>query len=425
MGKRIAIEPLSRVEGHGRIQIYMEGDRVRQVELSLTEPPRLFEALVLGKPWDEVADITCRICSICSSVHKVVGNMAVERAMGIDVPPAAKLWRELLVNGGQIESHALHLFALVLPDLKGVGGLPELAQLEPETVKMGLRIKAAGNFIQEGVGGRIIHPPNVIPGGIASAPGADVLIAMKGKLEAVLPEALSALTIFAEPTLPAGNLPHHSPLAIKSPPAAPLFGEEIEMAGGAIFAVPEWRDHIAEQVCPDSHAKISTVHGETVVVGALPRLALGEPLSSKAAQAFFDHRDRLNHADMTANSLAQGIELVNAIEHGIEIIDQLLLQSNEPTRTSILSIRQGIGSACIEAPRGLLIHSYSFDNHGLCTAAEIITPTVFNQRALREDLTVAATTLEGMSEDAIVATLQKLVRCYDPCISCAVHVLRA
>jgi coenzyme F420-reducing hydrogenase alpha subunit len=127
---------------------------------------------------------------------------------------------------------------------------------------------------------------------------------------------------------------------------------------------------------------------------------------------------------MSANPLAQGIELVSAIERSIEIIDLLLLQPNEPICTTATKVKQGSGSACIEAPRGLLIHSYTFDSHGLCTAAEIITPTVFNQLALREDLTAVASGMDGMTEDAIAASLQKLVRCYDPCISCAVHVVR-
>lgn len=116
MGKVRAINQLARVEGHGRIRLEQQAGRVVGARLELYESMRLFEALVVGRRYDEIAEIVCRICSICSTVHKVAALQAVERALGLSVSQQTELLRQLAVQGGQIESHALHLFCLALPD---------------------------------------------------------------------------------------------------------------------------------------------------------------------------------------------------------------------------------------------------------------------------------------------------------------------
>src|ERR1035437_1781265 len=106
------IDILARVEGHGSVELIRDGERVVDARLNLHESPRLFEALLVGRRFDEIADIACRICSICSTVHKVAALQAVEQALGVSISRQTGLLRELAVQGGQIESHALHIFCL-------------------------------------------------------------------------------------------------------------------------------------------------------------------------------------------------------------------------------------------------------------------------------------------------------------------------
>src|SRR5512133_3226630 len=134
------IDILTRVEGHGRVELVRSGDKVTAARLHLYESPRLFETLLVGRRYDEVAEIACRICSICSTVHKVAALQATEQALGVKVSCQTVILRELAVMGGQIASHGLHIFCLALPDYLGVGGFPGLATVYPLELQQGLRI---------------------------------------------------------------------------------------------------------------------------------------------------------------------------------------------------------------------------------------------------------------------------------------------
>jgi len=154
MGSVVEINPFTRVEGHGNLKVYLDGSRVERVELCLSESPRLFEALLVGRSFAEVPQIICRICSLCSTVHKVTALLALENAFGTAVSRVTQLTRELILNGGQIQSHSLHLFCLLLPDLLDLQGVTDLARQAPDLLKSGLAIKRVGNLIQETAGGR-------------------------------------------------------------------------------------------------------------------------------------------------------------------------------------------------------------------------------------------------------------------------------
>jgi len=143
---------------------------VAGVKVSLIESPRLFEGLVLGRDQFEVPALVCRICAICSGVHRVAACQALERAPAVSIPPRAQAIRELLLLGGHIESHCLHLFCLVLPDLEGGESVLDLLRAGNQWARDGLVLKAFGNRIQELAGGRAIYPVNVEVGGVLRDP---------------------------------------------------------------------------------------------------------------------------------------------------------------------------------------------------------------------------------------------------------------
>jgi sulfhydrogenase subunit alpha len=416
------ISPLTRVEGHGRIIVEREGGRVTRVTLSLYDSPRLFEALLLGKRYDELPEIICRICSLCSTVHRVCALLAVEKALAVTVSEQTRLYRELIVNGGHIESHALHLFCLVLPDHYDTSGFAGLATRAPEEFRRGLRIKAAGNLVQETVGGRLIHPVTLIPGGMGKPLDKAGLLKLKEAFDAVLPDAYQAYEQFRDFSFPAVELPHPRYLAVRTE-TVPLFGNSL-VSGDASFPAEVYRELLGETVVAYSNAKRSVVKGEPATVGALARLNLGMALSPKAAQAFRDAAPLLTGKDIRANNLAQAVELIHALERSLEIIDTLLQAGFAREEPVVVIPRKGSGTGLIEAPRGTLIHSYTFDSRGFCTAADVVTPTAINQAAMERDLFQVAKQLEDADEEAMTAALECLVRAYDPCISCAVHVVR-
>ena len=424
MSSVLEISPLTRVEGHGRVSVYLDGKRVERVTLALTESPRLFEALLVGKSYLEVPEIICRICSLCSSVHRIASLLAIEKALAIEVSEQARLYRELILNGGHIQSHALHLFCLVLPDYVGTTGIADLAGKASEELKMGLRIKAAGNLIQETVGGRLIHPVTLIPGGMGKPVSRESLLQLRETLTSVIPDSWKAYELFSSIPLPLESLGVPRFMAVQSDSAPPLFGDRLKIGTEEPVPVEGYRETLGERVTAYSNAKTSVVEGDPLIVGALARLNLGVDLSPKGARAFRECRTQIVGRDIRANNLAQAVELVHALERSLEIVETLLTRGFDRERPTATSQRKGEGSAVIEAPRGVLIHSYSFDGRGLCSAADIITPTAINQAAMERDLLLIARAMEGFDESDMTLALEQLIRAYDPCISCAVHLVR-
>ena len=423
MSDVIEISPLTRVEGNGIVRLYLDGRRAERVELALIEPPRLFEALLLGKRFDEVPEIICRICSLCSTVHRVTSLLAVEKALGIEVSPETRLYRELIVYGGQIQSHALHLFCLALPDYCNAAGFADLAAKAPDLLKLGLRIKGVGNLIQETVGGRLIHPVNVIPGGMGKRVGQSGLKKMREALEEILQATVEACDLFASFGVPAPALPLRCFMAVQGETAPPFFGDRLASSSGSSFPVADYREALPEEVVAHSHAKRSRVEDGEVIVGALARLNTGMRLTPMADKAFLDNRERLISADIRGNNLAQAVELIMTVECALERVAHLLSVEGAPESIAVTP-RKGSGTAATEAPRGVLIHSYGFDGRGYCTAADIITPTAINQAAMEHDLLALAREMEGADDAELSHRLEMLVRAYDPCISCAVHLVR-
>jgi len=414
------IDQLARVEGHGRVVLEERDGRVQVARLELYESLRLFEALVVGRRYDEIPEIVCRICSICSTVHKVAALQAVEAALGMTVSPQTNLLRQLAVQGGQIESHALHLYCLALPDYLGCGGFPGLARQAPTELQRGLGIKALGNRVQELVGGRAIHPFNLLLGGLGRVPPLDRLKQLAHELQAAEADALATIELTAglEESLP--PLPPLAGCGVSGGPS--LFGDHLITTTGQQVAADDAYDWLDEQLVAHSHAKLSRFGGAgPYLVGPLARLQLAPPLETGAQQALAQHASRLNNAPPSGSHLARAIELLQALQRAGRLIEELLqlgLQSELPVSPQI---RSGAATALVEAPRGLLLHQYRFDADGRCTAAQVVTPTAINQGAMEVSLAALVKRLQDCPADEVQTQAERLVRCFDPCISCAVH----
>ena len=405
------IDVLTRVEGHGSVELVRDGERVVAAHLNMHESPRLFEALLVGRRFDEVADIACRICSICSTVHKVVSLQAVEQALGIDVSQQTRLLRELAVQGGQIESHALHVFCLALPDYLGLNGFQELAVHEPEKLRMGLRIKKLGNMIQEIVGGRAIHPFNLLVGGVGTVPKKEQLQDLSDQLAAARNDVTESISLVfgLKDILPPLSM---SPAcAVSGGP--PLFGDHLTTSTKATIPEVSAAAWLNERVELNSPAKVSHFAGTTpCLVGPLARLSLSMPTAYAA---------HFKDASIRSTLKARIIELQQAVERAQDLIE-LLREGNLKRELPVTLISAyGTGTSLIEAPRGVLLHSYSFDEHGICTNADIITPTAINQGAMAASLKDLLIAMDGAEYEQVRTAAEILIRCYDPCISCAVH----
>jgi len=402
MKQFVAKDILTRIEGHGSIELIKRGDQIIDVRFHLHESPRLFEKLLVGRRYDEVADIACRICSICSTVHKVASLTAMEAALGIQVSKQTRTMRRLAVLGGIIESHALHLFCLILPDYRKADGFSALADTVPEELAGGLAIKAFGNLLQESVGGRAIHPFNLLPGGLGRIPTVQQFQLLAEKLNA-LEKNISDLMVLCR-DLPA-IIP---PLPAVASAAADKSGMGLITSHGESVAAEKVVSWIQQEQEPYSNALFTLFdRKELYQVGPLARQKLAGNIAENIS--------------VSASTEARGMELRQAMDETRTTINNLLDNGVYAEKPAPVKPGVGEGLTLIEAPRGTLIHRYCFDENGICTAATVITPTAINQGAIENSLKCLIEEMKDQSEADIRTAAEHLVRLFDPCISCAVH----
>ncbi|MGC8917304.1 MAG: Ni/Fe hydrogenase subunit alpha [Thermoanaerobaculum sp.] len=431
-GRTVVIPHLGRVEGHGGIFVRVEGNRVSQVEMDIYEGSRYYEALLKGKHFGEVQGIITRICAICSASHTVTALQALERALGVEVSERVHDLRGLLLLGATIESHALHVFALALPDFLGYESVIAMAGKYREEVIHALKLKQLGNRIQELIGGRAVHPVNTLVGGFGKLPSHRELESLRKDLQASLPVLDHFVDLAASIPLPEVAQAPTVYVALRPYQEAFRFrGVSICTSRGEEFPLESYRDVIREFTVEHSHAKHAALEaGETYMVGSLARLKLwGHYLQGRARKAMEKLIPDPSSDNPLLNNWAQLVELVHAVERSLEICDELLGRPEEAKDLVPYQVKPGRGIGAIEVPRGTLFHEYELDDQGRVVAANVITPTAQNLANLERDLRAAVE--QALSRDPHVSDkslklqLEMVARAYDPCISCSVHLLRA
>lgn len=438
--KRIEIKHLTRVEGHGGITIELVDGTVKTVHMDILEGTRFYEALLKGKGFLEAAAIVSRVCGICSASHAVTAQLAVEDAFGIRVDSRTVRLRELLLLGEIMESHALHLFFLLLPDYMGYPSALDMARDHPIKAKMGLFLKQLGNRIQEAVGGRAIHPPNVMVGRFGKVPGRQVLSDLLACVEDGLALTPALVDLFASLEVPVLLEEATQYLALSSPDGYRFVSREIAATDGKVFQASEFSRVCNERVVAHSHAKQSLYSDRPFAVGAQSRVVVnGGELTGAAAEAlerFVSAQGGMGRGNPISNSMAQAVELVHALQAAKEhLVDILTNGAGDAPPETVIEPVKGTGIGLTEAPRGILYHRYDFDDNGTITEADIITPTAQNLANIERDMRLVVERFGEMSADGVVLSpamgclakrdlsfvLQVIARAYDPCISCSVH----
>ena len=428
MSRTVTIPHLGRVEGHGGIRVSLTDTRVTEVNMDIHEGSRYYEKLLLGKNFRDVQGIITRICAICSADHTVVALSALENALGVRESERTAVLRGLLLHGAAVESHALHVFALALPDFLGFESVMAMAGRHPDEVAFALRLKQLGNRIQTVVGGRAVHPINTVVGGFGKLPGHRTIDSLRGELVDVIDDLTRAVELVASIDVP--DWAARPTLFVGLRPSGDGFGYRggsICTSAGAEIGVEDYRESVREFSVEHSHARHAALEsGETYMVGSLARLALwGGRLTGLASQAFAELFPSGGTDNILLNTRAQLVEIVFSVESAIEACDVLLGLDEAGGGDPKIEARAGLGVAAIEAPRGTLIHEYELDGEGRVTAANVVTPTAQNLANLERDLRWAGDRLLGEttpSVESMKRSFELIARAYDPCISCSVHV---
>jgi sulfhydrogenase subunit alpha len=426
MTRTIAIDHLPRIEGHAGIMVVLDGSRIERVEADVFEGIRLFEGLLAGRTFLDVPAVVSRICAICSHGHTIVALQALEAALGIEVSQQTRRLRDLAFQGASIESHALHVFCLALPDFLGHPSVLSLAAEHRDAVAMALRLKKLGNSIQEVVGGRAVHPVNYVIGGFGRTPTVDQLLQLRTDLEKGLEDCGQAVEWLRHVPIPSFVEEPVRCAALVPDGDAFFFGRAVRLSDGGVIPVDRYREITNERPVAHSHAKHSTHDGRSFMVGALARLTLnGDRIRGRAREAWSAIGPAVPSRNIVANTLAQAIELVYSVEHALDLVNGFL-ESGLPAETPPpCEVRASRGVAASEVPRGTLFHAYELDANGRIVAADVITPTAQNFANLEDQLRATVRDAGTASDDVLRERLQIVARAYDPCVSCSVHVIRA
>ncbi len=422
----INVHHITRVEGHGNIVVDMKNGVLNKAQLDIVEPPRFFEAMMKGRSYHEAAIITSRICGICSLGHQIASLKATEAALGLEISEQTKKLRKILVHGATFQSNVLHALFLAAPDFLNVGSVFPLVETHKEVVLAALRLKRLANDIGDIISGRAVHPITLVPGGFTRIPTEDELFDLKMKLvEQGLPDVNFAADVLKSL---AGEIPvferETEYISAHSEDEYALYDGDIVTSDTGIHPVEEYLNITNEFIVPHSSSKHAKFSRSSYLVGALARFnnnhALLHPPAKKVATALGLEAPNYNPY---MNTVAQMVEVVHCIVDSIDLIDQLLEDGLKKEKPNQQPTRYGRGIALTEVPRGILFHDYTYNRQGIIEKANCIIPTGQNLANIDNDMRKLVPEIIDEGKEAITKKLEMLVRAYDPCISCSVHML--
>lgn len=419
--RTIAVDMVARVEGEGALRVTVKDGVVEDVELRIFEPPRFFEAFLQGRRYDEVPDIVARICGICPVAYQMSAVHALEQIFGIQVTGPLRDLRRLIYCGEWIESHALHVYMLQAPDFLGYDSGIAMAKDHRDVITRGLRLKKAGNAIMTLLGGRSVHPVSVKVGGFSRVPQRRELEGLKDELLWARDAAVETVRWVAGFEYP-DFLPDPTFVALRSPDEYPFNEGQIVSGNGLQISATEFEHHFSEEQVSYSTALHCTLHGSPYVVGPLARLNLNyDHLSPLAKPALADVGLALPLRNPFHGIIARSVEILYALEESLRLIERY---EPPPAPSVPVVVRPGTGMACTEAPRGILYHRYTVDADGIIRGAKIVPPTSQNQGRIEQDLRLFMPRLLNLPDKEVALACERVIRCYDPCISCATHFLK-
>jgi sulfhydrogenase subunit alpha len=418
----IDVRHLSRVEGHGNIHIKIKDGKVREAQWEVVETPRFFEAMLVGKKWDNAPWICGRICGICSIGHTLASIRAVENAFGIVPTGQTRKLRILLKHMETLQSHVLHLYFLAAPDFLNAGSVFPLIKSHPDVVARAGRLKLVANDACDIIGGRRLHPTRTVVGGFTMLPDKCQLELVKRRLEGAMVDLFQTAELFR--SFPVPDFSRETEfVSLKGEGDYPFIGGDLVSTDGVRMIEKDYAKMTNEYSVKQSTAKWARLSRGSFAVGALARLnnnfAFLHPTARQVAESF--GLRPVNHNPFM-NNVAQLVECVHVTLDSINLISELLDNEWEEPRQPVKH-RKAMGVGAVEVPRGILYHSYEFDRNGKIVRSDCVIPTGQNHANIQHDLNELAARFasSGKKDSDIELLAEMLVRSYDPCISCSVH----
>ncbi len=449
--RRVAIDPVSRVEGHGKVTLLLdENDHVHQVRLHIVEF-RGFEKFIQGRPYWEAPVMVQRLCGICPVSHHLAASKALDMIVGATLTPTAEKVRRLMHYGQILQSHALHFFHLCSPDLLfGFGSdvarrnIVGIVAAYPEIAKQGVLLRKYGQEVIRVTAGKRIHGTGSIPGGVNKNVGIaerDYLLKDIDQMITWSRDSVALIRKLFEQNLAEynafGRFKAHTLNLVRADGAMDLYHGGLrarDMDGNTLFDHYDYShywDVIFEDVKNWSYMKFPFLRSMGPEqgwyrVGPLSRVTqcdfIPTPLAEQARKEFM----AFDGGSVTGATLgfhwARMIEMLHAAEMIKELLLDTDLQGNELVN---IGERQARGVGVIEAPRGTLIHHYKVDEHDQIVRCNLIVSTTHNNQSMNEAIRqVARQYIDGRKlTEGLLNHIEVAIRAFDPCLSCATHAL--
>jgi coenzyme F420-reducing hydrogenase alpha subunit len=432
---KVDIHYLTRVEGHGNIVIDVKEGKLTKCEFQVIESVRFFESMLVDRSIWEAQHITSRICGICACSHSLASIKAGEDALGIKPSDEMVMLRKLLLYSEQMDSHILHIYILVAPDFLGVKSILPLIKTHKPVIEMALRMKSISDYAAEVLAGRHIHPISYVIGGLTQLPSLEGLKKLYKLMLQARKDGEETVRIFKKLKFPQFQRPTQY-MSLTYAGEYAMYDGDLMVSGRQRTIVSDYKKLFTETIVDYSRAKIAAINGKSYAVGALSRFNNNSAQLNKKAKAVAEELGlKAPCHNPYLNTIAQLVEWVHCLEESIKITEKILKEgldekkivvSSWPKRSEIEKIqyKPNIGIGCVEAPRGSLFHEYTIDASGNISAANCVIPTNQNLGNLEEDMRKIVPELLGRkTQEEIAFDLEMLARSYDPCISCATHIL--
>lgn len=416
----IRVDHLTRVEGHGNVLASIKDGQVQKAIFEVVEANRFFEAFLRERDYIEVGHIASRICGICALSHNSASLQATENALGIEISDQSRLLRRIVMDAEMISSHALHVYFLVAPDLVGLKSVIPLIDKDPDLVKLAFRVKITGYELAEVFIGRHTHPVGVMPGGYTSFPTVTAVQEIREKMIGLRADMKATTELLKTLELPAFARETEY-VAIQRPDYYTFYEGDIVSTDGGRVTAENYLEALNEFIVPHCTAKHSKWNRDSYMVGGLARVNNNYKQLHPEAQKVMEELGFEPPVYNTfMNSVAQFIEIVHSVEDSIELLDKLLAQGIKEEEIAPVT-KYGHGIGVVEAPRGLLVHDYTYDERGRLLRANCVIPTNQNYANMDRDLEALAGQIADQPAEDVELKLEMMVRAYDPCISCSVH----
>lgn len=422
----ITIENISKVEGSAGMKVIIEDNTVKDLKFMIKDYRRFYTQAVKGKPIISVPSFLSRICGTCSVAHLFAAIEAIEKSQVIIPSEQTMLLRRLTYDALMIRDHALHLYFFVLPDLLGIDSILDIPDdhddFGHQLLHDSFDIKKLGTDISNTIAGAAIHAPMPTIGGFLKMPDASKFPELIKRLEEIRPAVLRGIDAFSKMTNVEIRNSDYMCLRVEGRYGY-LEGEVINTDGKRV-PESEFRSFLKSVVIPYSQAEgyvFSDTH-EDYLVGSLARVNLNKDLlREETKQQIQQYLSVFPSNNIYHNNLAQAIEILEAVEDAISIMKSINIVDEKPIKKPF---QKGVGVGVVEAPRGILYHMAEVDEKGMIIDYDVIVPTSQNQINIENDLKKYFNENIDKDEGALKLEAEKIIRAYDPCMSCATNFLK-